>query len=178
MAIKATFEWFVTKDDEILLKTPEGSFRILGNEGNMTMREFFMDGAKSVLEKNAQNEQKDQETNLKNIPLRLQLPKISELPKEEACFFKTAEEFCKDELVPEGWQICRGLIQSVSRELTKISEPNNWPMVIVPTDNGRNKVYGFHYGARAILDKKLMKGELPKLRKYGPSAKAVQGTKQ
>ena len=178
MAIKATFEWFVTKDDEILLKTPEGSFRILGNEGNMTMREFFMDGAKSVLEKNAQNEQKDQEIDLKNIPLKLQLPKISELPDDEACLYKTSESFCKEELATDGWRICRGLIQSVSRELTKISEKGDWPMVIIPTDHGRNKVYGFHEFARGLLIRELMKGGLPKLRKYSLSPKTAQHAKQ
>lgn len=178
--MKMTFEWLVTKDNEVLFRLPNGNYRLIGDMGNMTMKEFFSSCSLSQEEKDAcakeheeaveqsQNQAKE-ESIQHELPLRDQLPLISELPKSEALYYGTAEQFIRFNLIGLGWPDSRGFRSAVSRRLTKISNARNFRMVIIPTHNGKNKVYGFHRYARGILLKELASDKYGNLEKYRPS---------
>lgn len=180
--MKATFEWLVTKDNEVLLKLPNGQYRLMEAFGDMTMKDFFCSCSLSKEEKEACEKEYEKvaeqsQTQTKGVQYELslmeQLPLISELPPNEALDYATAEEFIKENLVPEKWPDSRGLRSAVSRRLTKISDARKLRMVIIPTNNGRNKVYGFHFLARGFLLKELINGRYGNLEKYRPSRQAI-----
>lgn len=180
--MKATFEWLVTKDNEVLLKLSNGQYRLMEAFGDMTMKDFFCSCSLSKEEKDSCEKEYEKvaeqsQTQTKGVQYELSsrehLPLISELPPNEALCYATAEDFIRFNLLDEGWPDSRGFRSAVSRRLTKISDERNCRIVIIPTHNGRNKVYGFHHLARGFLVKELMDGKYGNLEKYRPSRQAI-----